>query len=352
MRERVFRKPTVKKLLEMEGILVQDRIDKDFILSLFDLGVLRQISSYEEGVEVVESLGDSPRTFALFPTSFRVPRQESDYELKSLDGLMKIDSQPVLRYVAKGRPISTRLTKGFLEEGLVWPYTLAKTATGFWDSPTPPIGFYWIGTDDCVRATTWMRAIAGAEMKVMQRQGDFQGEVVDRKPYGRNLRVRVNSRTEEEKVYEFTLSRLPMHKRGDIHQFSDWVNIGHNSSDPDASYRGQEHDKREHPVIVWSAPAIFAFYNAMAFVKEHPEWRQFRINPFPIPTDREMVDYVDNLRLRSLILVRNKKGKLGLGVLNKREMDRMVGVRTKLRSYDSCWHHWGKRDLSYLYKPK
>ena len=135
-----------------------------------------------------------------------------------------------------------------------------------------------------------------------------------------------------------------------IEQFSDWINILHNSSDPDTSYRGGEHEQRVHPICLWSASTIFSFYDAMLFVKKHKEWKQFRINPFPIPTNEVMIDYIDDLRLRSLIL-EDREGKLHLSILNKHEMDKQIGARTILRGYDNCWHHWGKKDVSYLYQP-
>ena len=50
------------------------------------------------------------------------------------------------------------------------------------------------------------------------------------------------------------------------------------------------------------------------------------------------------------MLIKNE-GKLHLEVLNKTTMDGFIGARTSLRGYDNCWHHWGKKDLSYLYTP-
>lgn len=357
MKERTFRKPSVRELFDGQGIELPPRISEAFIFDLIDRGTLIFATSYQSAVEKVDCIGGLERlklggkNLILFPSKFRVPREDSDYGIKSLEDFVKIDSQPVLRAVSGEEQVPGRLTRGFLEAHKVWPYTLIKTAMDASSLCEPPTGFYWVGIDGFVRATTWIRATTGAEMQVMKQRGDFVGEVMDKRPYGKNLRMRVNSRTEEDENYEFTLFRLPMHRRGDIRQYSNWINIGHNSQDPDASYRGLEHDEREHPVIFWSASTIFSFHDAMRFVSEYPEWRQFRINPFPIPTNREMIDFIDNLRLRSLVIDRCDQG-LHLRVLNKTEMDKFIGARTIMRGYDNCWHHWGKKDLSYLYKPE
>lgn len=361
MRERTFRKPSARELLQMQGIDIPNRIGGDFILQLIDSKILVPVvGSYEQAVETVENLEEG--CFALFDRRFRVSREESDYGIKSLDDLVKIDSQRNLRiFSTAGIGVPNRLTREFAEECEILPYKLIEASMGSsrgliradarFDIEHPPIGFYWVGTDNHARGTTWTKAIAGAEMQVMKQAGDFSGGVLDSKPYGRNLRVRVNSRTEEGKEYEFTLLRLPMHGRDDPRQFSDWINIAHNSGDPDASYRGGAHERRVHPVCFWSASTIFSFYDAMVFVGQHPEWNQFRINPFPIPTDEKMIDFVDDLRLRSLLLDERDERPC-LSVLGKKEIDRMIGARTILRKYDNCWHHMGKKDLSYLYQPR
>jgi len=351
MKQRTFKKPTTRQLLNRKNIEYPGKINERYILKLLDSGILINVGdSYRQSVEAVEQLPEG--CFALFPSKFVIPKAESDYGIKSLDDLVKIDSQQVLRTVSGQEDVPTRLTREFARDYHIWPYTLIKTAMRFENIEKPPIGFYWIGSDNRLRATTWIRAITGAEMQVMKQAGVFDGKIIDRTPYGRNLRVKVSSRTEENEEYEFTLARLPMHKRGDPSQYFDWINLSHNSPDPDASYRGEEHDKRAFPVCFWSASAIFSFYDAMKFVSQHKKWKQFRINPFPIPTNQEMIDYTDRLRLDSFILRIDEKKRLNLDVLNKTEIDRQIGARTILRRYDDCWHHWGKKDLSFLYHPE
>lgn len=351
MREKTFRRPSTRQLLEMNGVEIPKRLSQDYILGLFEKGVLDFSGhTYQEAVSKVESLRGNSRLL-MFPSSFRASIRDSNLGIKSLDDLMKVDSQKVLREIAQDREVPSALTKEFAESQRILPYHLLEVASKNINVENPPIGFYWVGGNAQVRAVTWLRAIAGAEMEVMKRSGDFRGEVVDRKPYGNNLRVEVNSRTEDEKSYEFSLFRLPMHSSQDLRRYSSWMNISHNSSDPDASYRGGEHNKRANPVILWSSSAVFAFYESMNFISKHPEWKQFRINPFPIPKDEEAIDFVDNLRLRSFILQENEDGIYKLETLNKTEIEKIIGARTGLKSYGSCWRHWGKKDTSYLYKP-
>ncbi len=351
MRERTFRKPTVRELFSMQGVEIPKKLSRDYIFQLMNSGVLDFAGhSYREAVGRVEGLKDDKRLI-LFPSKFRVEVGDSNQGIKSLDDLMKIDGQQVLRDFSGSENVPSALTKDFTERFEVWPYALLRAATKYVDMENPPIGYYWVGGNGDARAVTWLRATAGAEMEVMKKKGDFHGEIMDKVPYARNLRVKVNSRTEKDVVYKFSLFRLPMHSKGDLRQYSDWRNLSHNSSDPDTSYRGGEHEKRVGPVNLWSATTIFAYYAAMNFVGQHPGWRQFRINPFCIPKDEKSIDFIDNLRLRSFILHERENGLYTLEVLNKTEIEKVVGARTGLRGYDSCWRHWGKKDIGYLYNP-
>jgi|SRR3989338_778750 len=353
MRERTFRRPSVREVLEMNKVKLPKRLSLSYIFGLLEEGVFDFAGhTYQEAVKKTEDLRGNSKLL-LFPNSFRINIADSNLRIKSLEDLVKIDSQRVLRRmtgIRRNRFIPASLTKEFAETYCVDPSRLLDKASEYIRVEKPPIGFYWVGGDSRIRAVTWLRAIAGAEMKVMSREGDFHGEVADTKPYGNNLRVRVNSRTEQGKTYEFSLFRLPMHDPLDRRQFSSWINISHNSSDPDTSYRGGEHNRRTHPVVLWSSTAIFAFYEAMSFVSDHPEWNQFRVNPFPIPKNEEAIDFIDNLRLRSLIIEHREDGTYNLETLNKTEIEKVIGARTGLRGYNSCWRHFGK-NTGYLYRP-
>lgn len=350
MRERTFRIPTVRELLERQRIDLPDRINdyNKFLLDLMDRGrIVSPEHTYKEVVKTVEDLEEGQ--LALLPSRFRVPAEESNYGLKSLSDLVKIDSKDAMREVAGQEDVPNRLTRDFLEGHRVWPHYLRRAALEGCDIENPPTGIYWIGTDDRTRVSTFIRETTGAEMEVMRKNGDFSGEVLDRVPYPRSLRVRVSSRTEEGKEYEYTLSVLPMHEKDDPRMFSDWINIFHNSNDPDASYKGLGHEQRTHSPVVWSSSTIFGFYEAMSYVREHSDWTQFRANPFAIPNE-QMIDFIDNLRLRTIILDRDGEDLKGK-VLNKSEMDKIIGARTILREYDNCWYHWKGGDKSYLYNP-
>jgi hypothetical protein len=351
MREGNFRKPRVRDIFEFNGINVSEKINSEYVLSLINEGILVLVgSSYREAVETLEGL--APGKVALFPEKFDISRSEAEHGIKSLEHLVKIDSSKVLREVSGRNDAPNRMTKEFLQQNRVLPYDLAKISLNSAELENPPIGFYWVGSDNHVRVVTWLRSVAGAEMKVMKDADDFEGCVLDSKTYGRNIRVSVRSRTEEGKAHEFSLSKLPIFRKNDLRQFSEWIDLEHSSSDSDSNYRGLEHDKRVHGVYVWSAPAVFGFYEAMSFVKELRGPNQFRINPFPIPKDKKMMDFIDDLRLRSLILRKVQGGKIELQTLNKNHIERVIGARTNLRGYEDCWTHFGKKDFSFLYQPE
>ena len=237
--------------------------------------------------------------------------------------------------------------KEFAREHKIFPENLVEQALQFYNKKRAPLGIYWIGTDGAARATTWLRATTGAEMEVMRKAGDFSGEILDEKAYGSNLRAKVRSRTEENKSYEFTLSRLPITQSNSSSRFGSWINMAHNSSDPDASYRGLEFDKRAKPTVFWSAPTIAGFYHSSSFLRSITRDKTITINPFPIPTP-EMLNFIDDLRIKSLIVTRDKK----VRSLNKTEIDEIIGEKTRLNSYFQNWFHRGRRNINYLYDPE
>jgi hypothetical protein len=159
------------------------------------------------------------------------------------------------------------------------------------------------------------------------------------------------SRSEEGQNYSFTISNLPLFEKGDPRQYSTWINLQHNSSDPDSSYRGMEHGQRVFPGYFWSGPTIFAFHEAIGFSRKNSRGEKIRINPFPIPRNKSMINFIDKLRLQCLIFDDLNKN-LGLEVLNKTEMDSLIGARTKIRGYENCWTHWGRKDFGFLYTPE
>jgi hypothetical protein len=357
MKEKTFRVPSVRELILKAGINLEGRVDAKFIQVAFNSGMLRLVDSYAQGVIEVEQIGaNKPESgkplFAVFPETFRIDAEDSRYGIKSLSRLAKIDSVGVLREVAGQDNVPAGFTRQFLEKYGKWPRSYVRRAVEAMSIDEPPIGFYWVGFDGHVRVVTWLRSTTAAEMQVMKANGDFPpAKVLDTTFYGRNLRVRVKSRTELKQKYDYAWLRLPMHKRGDIGQFSDWVNLSCNSNDPDMVFGGELHEKRQQTINLFSAGAIYGFYEAMGFARLTSQPKQFRINPFPIPLDKQAIDFIDNLRLRTFILC-GDLDQPSLRVLNKSEIEAFVGARTILRKYNNSWVHWGSRNLGYLYTPE
>ena len=355
MREKTFRVPTVRELLHLGGVRLEGKVNANFVLQALNSGFFRMApNTYRLAIPQIETLGREGG-FLIFPEDFGVPGEDSNHGVKSLADLAKIDSQPVLRQITGRLDLPAGFTNALLQDARKWPRSYIRRASDACDVEAPKMGYYWVGSDDHARATTWTRNTTGAEMQVMKAHGDFPAaEILDPVFYGRNLRARVKSRTEDNVMYDYNWSRLPMHRRGDQAQYSDWINMACTSNDPDMVFRGEQHEKRVLPVHLFSAGAVFAFYEAMNHAKKIGDFRQFRVNPFSIPVNAEATDYIDNLRLRSFIL---KKGEdteaLSLRVLNKAEIDRFTGARTHLRGYNNCWYHWGsKNSVNFLYTPK
>jgi len=356
MREKTFEAPTVAKILELNNMDSQRKLDPQYILSQIDEGnFIWAGNSYRNAVTKVEAIEKYSGKILLFPTSFGLTQDQINIGTKSLEWLTKIDSQPVLRKVSKSASPPSQFSIDFLEKNQIKPQDLYKEAFSYEDVEKPPIGSYWRRSDGHFFAFSFLRSATAAEMVEMAKRGDFpKAEIIDKTPYGKNMRIKVSSRTESEKDYPFTLSGLPIFKKGDPRQYSSWINLDHNSQDPDATYIGREHDKKSQKICWASTPVIFGYNEIMRWVRESGEAKQFRSNPFLIPIDKSMVDFIDNLRLRSLKITFDPVSqKRGLSILYKTEMDKIIGARTVLRGYDKCWVNWGgNKDKSYLYTPR
>ena len=346
MRERTFRRPSVREVLEINGIEPPSRVTKKYLKDLMGEGKIAYAGgTYEEAVKTIDSYLEGSK-IVLFPSNFKITQAEADEQIKSLAGLVKIDSARVLREISGKEKVPSMLTQKFALEHKVLPQELIRIAVQDQDVENPPLGTYWIGTNGSARATTWLRAITGAEIEIMRQKGDLGGEILDPHPYGRNIRVEVESRTEDNKEYQMTLSRLSLYSAGDLRRFSKWINLMHNSSDPDASYRGMAHDKRENPIIFWSVPAIAGFYHSVHFLKGRSKDELVRVNPFSIPHER-MDSFTDFLRLQSLVI--DSEGVVGS--FDKEEINKIIGAKTVLEPYEFNWFHSGTKSLDYLYTP-
>lgn len=352
MRERTFRVPSARELLDRNSIPLPRNYSNGDILDLLNQGYFEWAGqTTPDAVINVESLKGKSKTMVLFPETFNLTKDEINKGIKSLDWLLKIDSQRVMRALSTNDTAPTTLTREFLEFHLITPEKMMKVASENIDPYNPPVGFYWIRSRGQANVITPYRCATAAEMKAMRAFGEFpNASLIDHKFYGSNTTLAVSSRTEQGVKHQIPLIRLPV-QFTPKQDHSSWVNIMHKSNDPDARYFGDEHERFKEPTIFWSTPAIYAFYESDRLLLESGEGKRLVTNPFPIPTE-EMVDFLDDLRLKCLIVKKSpENGKFSLDVLYKAQMDRLLMARTGMRQYQNCWFHSGKRDTSYLFKP-
>lgn len=354
MKERTFRVPTTTDILKFNGYNEKAQMDERTILHMLNQGVLVWAGeTYRQAVQTVESIRGKTNQIILFPEKFAVPVETAREGIKSLRWMTKLDSRRVLEEIA-GKSAPARLTKEFLQEYQITPEYLARLAfsTKFQDIENPSIGAYWTGSDGHQHAWTFIRCATAAEMMVMAQKGEFpKAELGVKTTYGNNLaKVKVHSRTEEGRTHEVSFSRLPLVRSGSKERFDNWLNMGFVSTDPDYQFVADQHNKTALPIYFASAPVVFAFYGGIRQIRELGQGR-LTTNPFPIPANVETVDYLDNLRLSSLVM-QTEGERTRVRPLGKTEMDLMLGARTSLKEYQNNWFNNGKRDLSYLFQPR
>ncbi len=352
MRLPAFKKLVLKDVLAYNGLGHLSEKPEVLLKALEHHQITLAPPDHLSAADVISELGKDEPRIVLLPERFAISKEESDRLIKSLEGLVKLDSKAVLRKCTRTGVAPERLTRWYLQDNRIRPEMLIQQAMleARADLNHPPAGGYWMNGNGELSAWTWTRAVIAAEMKVMHQQNAFQGNVLDKKFYGDNGRVKVASRSEADKAYEFSLFRMPLGRRGDLRPYSGWVNMKHNSPDPDTSYRGGQHNKFKAPVIFWSAPAIFGVFLAMEFAPHEESHRIFRANPFPIPT-LPMMEFIDNIRLKTLQLTW-EEGKPRLQPTSMTEQDRLIGAKTISAPYHWNWVHHGKHNLSYLYQQK
>src|SRR3989344_2091798 len=258
MREKTFRVPKTREIIEMNGLVYPTKLNGDYILGMIaDGNFVMAGNSFKEAVRNLESIHDKSNAIMIFPPRFSVDRETFNKMSKSLEWMVKIDSQSVLREVSGNENVPKTMTKEFLEHYKIKPEKLIKSAVSLTNSENPPVGYYWMGWDRKPRTVHWVQSATAAEMIVMHKQGAFEvGDVKDKKPYARNMRVSVSSRSEEGKHYDFSIFRMPIFSNDkDSRIYSYWVNIDHSSSDPFANYMA-EHEQQVLPQCSWSTTAI------------------------------------------------------------------------------------------------
>ncbi len=337
-----FSQKDARQIIEQCGIQPPARVTKKYLRELAQEGKISYFyGGYDELVKSIEALPLSGQII-LLNEKFVFGGKEASRRLKSLDDLVKIDSRQVLKSLAEPKEAPERLTKEFLETFQILPQYLAEEAFDLKRDHTQPRGIYWIDLNNTANVITWLNAVEGLHMKLLHDKGGFDLRVVDTKPYGSNIRVSVSSRQEENIEYQFLLNRLPLHYQDDISRFSSWISIQHTSNDLDATYIGGEHDKRKNPINYWSATAIAGFYEAISFINQEGSKKRIKINPFPIPKDRKMIEYIEKSKTSILIAAPNKEGEVEVRGPNKGEVEKLIGARVERMGYSPCWKYGGE----------
>ncbi len=357
-----FNRPPTREILQYLGVKeIPRKINNSYLLRGLNSGDFNWVLGGRTYADVAKTYqrmveGDG-RTIVVLPSSFRFPKDEINKSLKSLEGLAKADSVHVLRQIERDETaiVPKRITQEFaLGHRKKFPRSYFRRAIENCDIENPPMGVYWARSDGHFSGFTFLDAVGGAEMERMRQEGVFDGEVIDSRPYAGSFRVMVGSGTEPGVKHKVNFSRLPIHRWGSDEQFYSWVDMEQTSTDENTFFVGEAHKRRRKTLTIWSRPVVFAFYTGADFIKQHPEFKvHYRMNPFCIPQDEEIMKIIDHLRFRSLIFHEEggDRKSLTLHPLNKGEINRVVGAITIDKGYNNTWFHWGKRDLSYLFTP-
>ena len=354
MKERTFRFPTNSDILRYNGLNPKATLDEKTIMHMLNTGVLVWGGeTYREAVEKVESIRKKPGQIVILPEKFAISQEDAREGVKSLGLMTKLDSKAVLEQIS-GKSAPRRLTKEFLQEQRITPAYLARIAFSLEDVENPKIGAYWAGSDDHFHAWTFGRCATAAEMMLMAKKGAFPATGIGVKTlYGNNLaKVKVQSRTAQGVTHEVSFARLPIQREGTKQRFDTWLNMSFVSTDQDFKFVADQHNKLALPVYFASTPVVYAFYGGVRFIRELGQ-RKLSTNPFPILANAEMVDFQDDLRLSTLVM-HTDEDRTKVRPLGKTEMDRLLGARTTIRGYQSCWFHSAElgRDISYLFTPR
>lgn len=336
MRENTFKRPSVRKVLDLVGVVAPERIYNydSFLLSGLSSGEFAYSGeTYEDAVRMREDLEEGK--VLVYSRRFRIPKEKSDRNIKYLEKIVKIDSVESMQDISGKKNAFPKITRGFMEKYVVTPYMLrvAGLKNSKLDVENPPWGVYFVGDDKRSRVFTFLGDLVAREMFEMYKKGEFKMKVVDKVPYAKSLSLEVDSRTEEGLKYPITLFNLPMHRRNDPRRFSDWIDLGFSSEDRDSHFKGIAHEARRHPAYFFSSSVGLAFYGAGEFIKGKKDLPNVQMNPFGVLRVGQ-IKFVDDLRLNSLIIDKDEKGKSVLRVLNKSEINEQLGARTQLYGYD------------------
>jgi len=334
------------------------RVDDNVIAALMTEGLM--ITGSTDISELVEQIDEADeKQIVWVPLEHRIPAEKSNKMIKSAnqDHYLYLDSSPVIKeavelardfaamtgkkfILPKSYDIKHRveMTNELARSTGMYAYFLIKSALHQREGE-PPIGAYWVPSDNRARAFTWMRAFRGYEIYLDHQD---QGNVVtlDKEFYGRrNMRVKsVRSQTDKRKKYgPFDITNMPITTKANTEQYVYWrLMEGTCHASPDKGYRGCEHSKRRHNLVMWTKQEIGAFYVAAVRLRETQELSEgveIQVNPFPMSRSNYK-EFVRKLR---------EQAPVGRNGLNMTEMDRLIGARLMLsENYDHNCAHWTK----------
>lgn len=322
----------------------------------------------EEGIVVkgkTDVLFSQLRTVALtkgqilqLPEEYVMPREEVNYIIKGMRGMSVINLnssfivEAVVEQLAQNKsklPESyrkadyKRMTAEVAELIKLYPYYMIKEGVEqLKGADVAPIAYAWYGSDAELRAVTWTRLIEGAELFAASLRKEHEIGFPDKKFYGRNIRVCVESLgKDEEGSHTFTLTGLPIFTEYDSRQHHQWRDLKGSCNCTDKSFTSELHDKRARKTNIYCKHEIGAFFAAMRYLstlkRQYPnehKGHHFRVNPFGIPTER-LAKLAEVLRTKTFIEKR---------MPNKTEISRVMGRYAVENGYDNAFYHWGRLD--------
>ena len=302
------------------------------------------------------------------PRDYKVSFEESNQLIKALHSrdTINITSMPVIRaMIGEDSFMRADLEKKLgpeqkldnptwsaklAEAAEFFPYELLSEGVNLFrdnEKQKIPIAITWYGSDKCLRALSWIRAVEGAQLFARSNDKNYSETIIlDKKLYGNNL---VNTTViGPDGKYNVELRRLPIFEDGDPRQHSAWVDLSGSCDCKDTKYRAKAHQKRKHPTYLFCKHQIAAFYKVIQRLGKTKEKgnRQIRTNPFVIP-DQFAMNLVNFLAERAIMS--------GKRPVNKTEINHILGMYVLNKNNDKdidfskTFYGWGKRkNIDYL----
>ena len=196
---------------------------------------------------------------------------------------------------------------------------------------SPPLGFFFIGSDNILKAVTWKRAIGGLEDHVSHQTAECPIHIGD-KIYNGNAVATIGSSSRPKSKYIITYENLPIAHQNDTAQFSGVYAMRIVDSTLDAAYRGRMHGKSgNREVQLWTRNGCHGFYDIAARLSETNECpgKRIYINPLPM-LRRDASLGCDGYAFDEKLKTQTVVGRRGLNVT---EMDQLIGARVTQEGY-------------------